>query len=102
MRVSPPLASPAKPNPINSLTVLNAVFTLKCASFDADAVAKIAADAGLAALSGEKGSSYDALVYTAAIALWHLKKYETIKDAANKVRDVLDNGDALKHFNAAQ
>ena len=71
------------------------------ASFDADAVAKMAADAGLAALNGERGSSYDALVYTAAIALWHLKKYATIKDAADKVRQVLDDGSALKHFNAA-
>ncbi len=72
------------------------------AHFDADAVAKMAADAGLAALAGKQGSTYDALVYSAAIALWHLKRYDDIKDAANKVRAVLDNGDALKHFNAAQ
>ena len=71
------------------------------AHFDADAVAKMAADAGLAALNGEKGSTYDALVYSASIALWHLKKYDNIQDAANKVREVLDNGEALKHFNAA-
>ena len=71
------------------------------ASFDADAVAKMAADAGRSALNGERGSTYDALVYTAAIALWHLKKYATIKDAADKVRQVLDDGSALKHFNAA-
>ncbi|MFV2004980.1 MAG: anthranilate phosphoribosyltransferase [Gammaproteobacteria bacterium] len=72
------------------------------AHFDADAVAKMAADAGLAALNGEKGSTYDALVYSAAIALWHLKKYVNIKDAAAKVREVLDDGSALKHFDAAQ
>ena len=71
------------------------------ASFDADAVAKMAADAGIAALNGTKGSTYDALVYSAAIALWHLKKYNDIKTAADKVREVLDNGSALKHFNAA-
>ena len=71
------------------------------AHFDADAVAKMAADAGLAALNGEKGSTYDAMVYTASIALWHLKKFEDIKDAAKKVREVLDNGEALKHFDAA-
>ncbi len=71
------------------------------ASFDADAVAKMAADAGLSALNGERGSTYDALVYTAAIALWHLKKYANIRDAADKVRQVLDDGSALKHFNAA-
>ena len=71
------------------------------ASFDADAVAKMAADAGLAALNGTKGSTYDALVYSGAIALWHLKKYDNLKDAADKVREVLDNGEALKHFDAA-
>jgi anthranilate phosphoribosyltransferase len=72
------------------------------ASFDADAVAKMAADAGLAAMNGEQGSTYDALVYSGAIALWHLKKYETIQHAAGKIREVLNNGSALKHFNAAR
>ena len=72
------------------------------ASFDAEAVAKMAADAGISALNGTRGSTYDALVYSAAIALWHLKKYDDIKAAADKVREVLDNGDALQHFNAAQ
>jgi anthranilate phosphoribosyltransferase len=71
------------------------------ASFDAEAVARMAADAGLAALNGERGSTYDAIVYSAAIALWHLKKTETLIEAAARVREVLDNGSALKHFNAA-
>ena len=72
------------------------------ATFDADAVAKMAADAGIAALNGTRGSTYDALIYSAAIALWHLKKYDDIKEASDKVREVLDNGDALRHFSAAQ
>lgn len=72
------------------------------AHFDADAVAKMAADAGIAALNGEQGSTYDALVYSGSIALWHLKKFDNINEAASKLREVLDNGDALKHFNAAQ
>lgn len=71
------------------------------ATFDANAVAKMAADAGLAALNGEHGSSYDALVYSAAIALWHVKKADNIQQAADKVRAVLNDGSALKHFNAA-
>ncbi len=71
------------------------------AAFDVDAAAKMATDAGIAALNGKQGSSYDALVYSAAIALWHLKKVDNIKQAAEKVREVLDNGSALKHFNAA-
>ena len=72
------------------------------AAFDAEAAAKRAADAGIAALGGEKGSTYDALVYTGAIALWHLKKCDNLNDAANRVREVLDNGEALKHFNAGK
>ncbi len=71
------------------------------AAFDAEAVAKMAADAGLAALNGERGSSYDALVYSAAIALWHMKKADNIQQAADMVRAALDNGSALKHFNSA-
>jgi len=71
------------------------------AAFDAEAVAKMAADAGLAALNGEPGSTYDALVYSAAIALWHVKKADNIQQAADKVRAVLNDGSALKHFNAA-
>lgn len=72
------------------------------ASFDAVAVASMAADAGLAALAGETGSTYDALVYSGAIALWHLKKFDNLSDAANRIREVLNNGDALRHFNAAK
>jgi len=71
------------------------------AAFDAEAVAKMAADTGIAALNGEQGSTYDALVYSAAIALWHVKKADNIQQAADMVRTVLDNGSALKHFNAA-
>ncbi len=72
-----------------------------CATFDAVAVAKMAAGAGIAALNGEQGSTYDALVYSAAIALWHVRKADNIQHAADKVRAVLDDGSALKHFNAA-
>ncbi len=71
------------------------------ATFDADAVAKMAANAGLAALAGEAGSTYDALVYSGAIALWHLKKFDNLNDAADKIREALNNGKALSHFNAA-
>lgn len=72
------------------------------ASFDAVAVAKMTADAGMAALNGDKGSSRDALVYSGAIALWHLRKADSIQQAAEQIRNVLDNGKALAHFNAAK
>ncbi len=71
------------------------------AHFDADMVAKMAADVGMAALNGEQGCAYDALVYAAAIALWHVKKAATVNQAADRVRQVLNDGSALQHFNAA-
>ena len=68
---------------------------------DVYAVAKMAGDAGITSLNSTRGSNYDALVYSSAIALWHLKKYDDIKTTADKVREVPDNGSALQHFNAA-
>ncbi len=72
------------------------------AAFDVETAAQLAAEAGIAALNGTQGSSYDALVYSGAIALWHLKKYDTLARAADKIRDVLNNGAALEHFNNAR
>lgn len=69
--------------------------------YNRDAFAKAAVEAGLAALGGEKGMTYDALAYGAANILWHLGKYETIAEAVDFVRGVLDSGDALQRFNAA-
>ena len=72
------------------------------AAFDADVAAKMAAEAGIAALNGEPGATYDAMVYTGAIALWHLKKHDNLNDAADRIREVINNGSALLHFNAAK
>lgn len=72
------------------------------ADFDVEVAAKCSAQEGIAALEGKKGSSYDALVYSGAIALWHLKKYQHLHDAADHVREVLNNGSALEHFNCAK
>ena len=69
--------------------------------FNREAFAKAAAEAGLAALGGEKSMTYDALVYGAANILWHLGKYNEIAEAADFVRGVLDSGEALTRFNAA-
>ncbi len=71
------------------------------ADFDVRVAAKIAAEVGVAALGGEQGSSYDALVYAGALALWHMKKSDNLSDAATQIREVLDNGTALARFNAA-
>jgi len=72
------------------------------ADFDVDSAAQLAAEAGLEALGGRQGSSYDALVYSGAIALWHLKKYDSLSEAADSIREVLNNGAALEHFNKAK
>jgi anthranilate phosphoribosyltransferase len=65
---------------------------------DTEATAKAAADAGMAALQGEQGATYDALVYGAAMILWHLRRYDNVVDAARRVRKVLDSGDAVKRM----
>jgi anthranilate phosphoribosyltransferase len=72
------------------------------ADFDVTAAAQLAAEAGIDALNGKPGSSYDALVYAGAIALWHLKKYDRLAGAADRIREVLNNGQALEHFNNAR
>jgi anthranilate phosphoribosyltransferase len=59
-----------------------------------EAAAKAAADAGMAALKGEKGATYDSLVYVGAITLQHLGKHTDLQSAADQVRSVLDSGAA--------
>jgi anthranilate phosphoribosyltransferase len=67
---------------------------------DSDAVAQLAAAAGLAALQGGQGPTYDSLVYAGAITLAHLKRHGSLQDAADAVRSVLNSGAALAHFQA--
>lgn len=71
------------------------------ALIDSDALAAKAAELGLAALAGERGLTYDSLVYASAICLSHLKRYPDLLNAANAVRVVLDSGQALNIFKAA-
>lgn len=70
------------------------------AAFDVSIAAQMAADLGIAALEGEQGSTYDGLVYSCAIALWHLKKFATLHDSAEHVREIINSGKALQHFNS--
>jgi anthranilate phosphoribosyltransferase len=65
---------------------------------DSAAVAKAAAAAGMAALAGESGATRDCLVYGAALCLWHLGRYGSLKSATDAVRGVLDRGKALEHL----
>ena len=68
--------------------------------FDVDAAARAAAEAGIAALHGEKGPAYDALVYAASIVLHHLGRADSLADAGERVRHVLNNGQAAARFAA--
>jgi anthranilate phosphoribosyltransferase len=66
------------------------------AGVDLKAAAKLAADLGMAALRGEQGATYDSLVYAGAIVLHHVGKAATLKEAADKLRAVLDSGKAAE------
>ena len=71
------------------------------APLDAAAVARAAAEAGMAALAGQPGATRDCLVYGAALCLWHLGRHGSLKSAADAVRAALDRGKALKHLHQA-
>lgn len=58
------------------------------------AAARAAAEAGLAALNGRQGATYDSLVYAGAMILHHLGKQPDLQSAADQVRAVLDSGAA--------
>lgn len=61
---------------------------------DVEATAAAAAKAGLAALRGEKGATYDSLVLGAAIILHHIGKAPSLHAAADRVRAALGSGKA--------
>ena len=71
------------------------------APLDAPAVAKAAAQAGMAALAGQPGATRDCLVYGAALCLWHLGRHGNLRSAADAARAALDRGKALEHLNQA-
>ncbi len=50
---------------------------------------------GKSALSGDRGLFYDGLVLSASLILWHTKKANSLDDAAQVVRKVLDSGKVL-------
>jgi anthranilate phosphoribosyltransferase len=61
---------------------------------DINATAAAAAKAGMAALRGEPGPTYDSLLLTASLILHHLGKAATFKSAGERVRAALDSGRA--------
>jgi anthranilate phosphoribosyltransferase len=50
---------------------------------------------GKSALAGKRGMFYDALVLSASLVLWHMKKTPDLPTAAQQVRKVLDSGRVL-------
>ncbi len=60
------------------------------------------AEQGLAALNGEKGPARDVLILGAALALLQCRTHESPQHAADLVRQKLDNGQVLAHFNQAK
>jgi anthranilate phosphoribosyltransferase len=58
------------------------------------AAARAAAEAGMAALNGRAGVTYDSLVYAGAMILHHLGRHPDLNTAADQVRAVLDSGAA--------
>ena len=63
-----------------------------------DLLAEYAVNLGRSALSGESGMFYDGLVYSASLILWHLKQSKTLPAAAERIREVLNSGRALKRL----
>lgn len=63
---------------------------------DVPATAQAAAQAGLAALGGSRGPTYDSLVFSGALVLWHLGREPSMSAAANRVRKALDSGRAAR------
>ncbi len=66
------------------------------AAIDIPATARAAAEAGMLALGGEKGATYDSLVLAGSIVLHHVGKAASIADAASQIRAVLDSGKAAR------
>lgn len=63
---------------------------------DVQATARAAAQAGLAALEGARGPTYDSLVFSGALVLWHLGRTDNLRVAADRIRSALDSGRAAR------
>ena len=67
-------------------------------TLDTALMARATVELGLETLNGKPGPMRDALVAAAAVALTHMKRHATLRAAADAVRAVLDNGQAVAHF----
>jgi anthranilate phosphoribosyltransferase len=67
---------------------------------DTKAMARAAAEAGIEALGGKPGPTRDALIYGAALCLWHLRRHDSLMSAADAARKVLGSKKVLTRFRA--
>jgi anthranilate phosphoribosyltransferase len=65
---------------------------------DVQATAKAAAEAGMAALEGNRGATYDSLVFSGALVLWHLGRADSLQAGADRIRAALDSGAAAQRL----
>jgi anthranilate phosphoribosyltransferase len=65
---------------------------------DVPATARAAAQAGMAALEGQPGPTYDSLVFSGALVLWHLGREQTLQAGADRIRAALDSGAAARRL----
>lgn len=70
-------------------------------TFDATTLAQAAAQAGMEALAGQPGPTREGLVFSAALCLWQVGRYDSVPAAARAVREVLDSGRALVRMQRA-
>ncbi|MBC8259458.1 MAG: anthranilate phosphoribosyltransferase [SAR324 cluster bacterium] len=66
-----------------------------------NAIAKLAAEEGISALEGRESPTFDALLYSASLTLWHLGRFDSVKQAAAAVREILASGRGAKRFQKA-
>ncbi|MGH8579379.1 MAG: anthranilate phosphoribosyltransferase [Gammaproteobacteria bacterium] len=70
-------------------------------TFDTATAAQAAAQAGMAALAGQSGPTREGLVFSTALCLWHVGRYDSVPVAARAVREVLDSGKVLARIQSA-
>jgi Anthranilate phosphoribosyltransferase len=70
-------------------------------TFDTATAAQAAAQAGIEALAGQSGPTREGLVFSAALCLWHVGRYDSVPAAARAVREVLDSGKVLARIQFA-
>ena len=63
-------------------------------------LAKHVANLGLEALAGKKGMFYDGLLYSASLIIWHLEIEDSILNASERVRVILDSGKSIDRVKA--